>query len=264
LLGNANQYQVATAQSHSWYVGTTSMLTLDGTNLTVKSGDTAARLGVGGSATTGGLFVSSYAVNTAGEATNIRCQSGLSFTKIELNNTAGRLWELRSSNSSNLNAFSLVDRTSNSQFLLCYNNGTNQIQRAGGGTTFDVPSDERIKEDIVPFSKGLAEINQLKPQEFWYQEGLSECDHLPTKCNAKYKSVGLLAQDVRKVLPEMITYTQTQKYEDLHGINFSNLPFLTINAIKELTTRLSIVEGQLVALQQKVSPTKPVSGPSLK
>jgi len=88
--------------------------------------------------------------------------------------------------------------------------GNGNITNGLGSSTFHTGSDERIKENIVDSSYGLAEVMQLRSVKFNFADWHSP-DNNPTR-------VGLIAQEVEEVLPELvgtnpqeISYT---KYDD--------------------------------------------------
>lgn len=103
--------------------------------------------------------------------------------------------------------------------------------KTGGGTWATI-SDERLKTDIKPYSKGLNKLVQIKPVTFKYktQSGYNDTSHY----------VGVLAQDIEKVLPSTVS-----QYDDSEGISGlsdrrqfdgSELMWTIINSIKELKT----------------------------
>lgn len=101
-----------------------------------------------------------------------------------------------------------------------------------GGGTWATTSDERLKTDIKPYSKGLDKLVQIKPVTFKYktQSGYNDTSYY----------VGVLAQDIEKVLPSTVSI-----YDDSEGLSGlsdrrqfdgSELMWTIINSIKELKT----------------------------
>ena len=86
-------------------------------------------------------------------------------------------------------------------------------------------SDLRFKHTIKPFSSMLNKVASLRPVNFYWRASEFPDKHFGTK-----ESFGLIAQDVEEVLPELVT-TDEQGYK---AVNYSKLPLLTIQAIKEL------------------------------
>jgi hypothetical protein len=82
-------------------------------------------------------------------------------------------------------------------------------------------SDRRLKSDLVPIQNALDKVKQLSGYTF----AMLGKDH---------RSAGLIAQDVKQVLPEAVV-------EDGHGymsIAYGNVLGLIVEAIKEIDTKL--------------------------
>ncbi|HVU55776.1 MAG TPA: tail fiber domain-containing protein [Puia sp.] len=106
------------------------------------------------------------------------------------------------------------------------------------------PSDIRVKKNITPFKGGLDSLSKLNPVHFEYNglAGTIDGD----------AHIGLIAQEVQRVLPEMVEVHETRLNADdktttgvLHPKS-QELVYLAINAIKEL-------QQQVVQLQRKVA-----------
>ena len=91
-------------------------------------------------------------------------------------------------------------------------------------------SDRNAKHDIEPLHHGLAEVLRLQPVSFNWK----------SLANPK-KSIGLIAQDVRPVIEEVVFDTQMGEDSRL-GIAYDHLIPVLINAIQELAARLRAVE----------------------
>jgi hypothetical protein len=111
-------------------------------------------------------------------------------------------------------------------------------------------SDARFKRDIVPFAHLLDKLAQLQPVQFYWRAEEFKERHFGTK-----PSFGLIAQEVEKVLPELVTEDE-QGYK---AVNYSKLPLLTLQAIKELKAENDALKQRLsqqqasAALQQQQS-----------
>ena len=82
----------------------------------------------------------------------------------------------------------------NAAFLNLSNLGTGTVYSNAGSLTNTNPSDERLKENIKDLSWGLNEILQIKPVSYnWIDD----------KAN-QGKQYGFVAQDVQKVIPELV------------------------------------------------------------
>jgi len=114
---------------------------------------------------------------------------------------------------------------------------------AGTALTGTCSSDFRLKSNILPFAPVLDKLVQLQPVHFdWNQEQYPEY-HFGSGRNS-----GLIAQDVEKVFPDMVSV-------DAHGyktVNYSELPYLTLAAIRELKTENDSLRQQLANRQQEL------------
>lgn len=84
-------------------------------------------------------------------------------------------------------------------------------------TDFDSTSDERLKKNIKPIEGALDKVTKLVGVEFdWV--------------NTDKKSIGVIAQQVEEVVPELV-HTNSKGYK---SVSYGNLAALLIEAIKEL------------------------------
>ncbi len=91
------------------------------------------------------------------------------------------------------------------------------------------PSDERLKKEITPFTKGLSAIEGLEPKSFKFKD--------PADKGIEHSA--FIAQNVEKFIPEAVRY-------DSRG--YMNVDYWTIiatqaNAIKELSARVKALES---------------------
>jgi len=115
---------------------------------------------------------------------------------------------------------------------------------AGTALTGTCSSDARLKTNILPFVPVLDKLVKLQPVHFdWNAEQYPDYHFGPGR------NSGLLAQDVETVFPEMVGV-------DDHGyktVNYSELPYLTLAAIRELKTENDSLHAQLAALQERLA-----------
>jgi len=100
-------------------------------------------------------------------------------------------------------------------------------------------SDERLKDIESTYTDGLDKILQFNPIKFKYngKEGIR--DTLNTH-------IGIIAQDVEKFAPYMISTTKGQEFEDLRRFSSQALPYMLVNSIKEQQILLNGKEGELL------------------
>jgi hypothetical protein len=115
-------------------------------------------------------------------------------------------------------------------------NGDGSVALANAWQTF---SDERYKKDIVPIANALEKIEQLNGYYYYWKEG--------TDAN---RQAGLLAQEVEKVLPEIVN-TDSQGYK---SVDYGKMNALLLQALKEQNNKVELLEKQveqLIKLIQK-------------
>ncbi len=107
--------------------------------------------------------------------------------------------------------------------------------------TFIYSSDIRLKRDLVPLAGSLDKISKLKGYTFHWR-------------NSGREDVGLVAQEVQDVFPELVHASRNDKL----GVQYGNLVAPMIEAIKELRLqnlamqqRLDAQEKELQSLRSK-------------
>ena len=124
--------------------------------------------------------------------------------------------------------------------------GTNGcLKNNNGGTIVGTcSSDARFKRDITPFANLLSKIVQLRPVHFYWRAG-----DYPERHFGQGQEAGLIAQEVEKVLPELVT-------EDAQGfkaVNYSKLPLMSVQAIKELKTENNLLKQKISEQQVQLT-----------
>ena len=105
---------------------------------------------------------------------------------------------------------------------------------------FSSISDERLKTDIQSMSQSLDRVLKLEPKNFSWIEN-------------NEKDSGFIAQDVEKVIPEVVQ--ETKGFVDINSdetddtkyktISYSKLTIYLVDAIKELTKRIEELEKKV-------------------
>jgi hypothetical protein len=109
------------------------------------------------------------------------------------------------------------------------------ISATGNITAFST-SDERLKENIKIIKNPLEKVNKIKGVTFDWKDG-NEDVHLFTG-----EDVGVIAQDVEKVIPHI---TNINKHHGYYGVRYEKLTPLLIEAIKELSKKVEELENKL-------------------
>jgi hypothetical protein len=114
------------------------------------------------------------------------------------------------------------------------------------GTTWANPSDRRLKENIRDYTRGLAELNQLKIHE-WEYNGYGNT----TK---GLKGMGVIADEIITVLPETVgTYLETLPNEvepiEFKKVDSSEVTWLLVKAVQDLSAQVDLLKQELASLK---------------
>ena len=102
---------------------------------------------------------------------------------------------------------------------------------AGGDITAFFSSDERLKDNITPLSDAINKINQIGGYEFDWNSDSSHSGH----------DVGVIAQEIEKVLPEVVT-TRDNGYM---AVRYEKIVALLIQAVKEQQLQIDELKSKL-------------------
>ncbi|MFO8067491.1 MAG: tail fiber domain-containing protein [Bacteroidales bacterium] len=92
-------------------------------------------------------------------------------------------------------------------------------------------SDKRIKSDIKDMEYGLKEILKLKPLSYLHHNSTVEDKDIKIDENGSI-TLGLIAQDVYKIIPEIVSKPQNDEKE-LWGLSYEKLVPVLVKAIQE-------------------------------
>ena len=151
-------------------------------------------------------------------------------------------------NSTNLYATDKVGRDAsdyigwaNNSHMDVYVNGNNEFRFEADGDfhadgdviaySTTVASDENLKKDIVTVSDGLAKVEALKGVTFTWKKNDN-------------KSAGVIAQDVQKVLPDIVREVADFDGSKHLAVNYHGLTSILIEAVKELSAKVKALEAK--------------------
>jgi Chaperone of endosialidase len=126
------------------------------------------------------------------------------------------------------------------------NAGTNGCLKSfdGTGIAGTCSSDRRFKRDITPFGSVLKQLTALQPVHFYWRAA-----EFPDRHFGEAQTYGLIAQDVEQVFPELVVTGE----DGFKAIDYSRLPLLTIQAVKELKAENDDLKAQNDALKERVT-----------
>jgi hypothetical protein len=116
--------------------------------------------------------------------------------------------------------------------------------RDGDAIAGTCASDARFKRDVVSFEPMLNKVAALRPVHFYWR-----ADEFPSRVFGSKQSYGLMAQEVEEILPELVT-TDDEGYK---AVNYSKLPLLALQAIRELKERNDALETQNAAILRRLA-----------
>ncbi|MGE3885841.1 MAG: tail fiber domain-containing protein [Vicinamibacterales bacterium] len=105
-------------------------------------------------------------------------------------------------------------------------------------------SDARFKRDVKALTPMLDRLTRLQPVQYAWR-----ADEFPDKAFTTGDVLGLVAQDVEAVLPELVT-TDAQGYK---SVNYGQLPLLAVQALKEMKARMDAVQRENADLAARLS-----------
>lgn len=130
--------------------------------------------------------------------------------------------------------------TQRSNALTLYKNGNLTI--AGSLTQ---SSDARLKQDVAPLTGALEALAALQPVRYRFRAGTGR----PPEAQ-----VGLLAQEVEAVLPELVR----AEADGYLSVSYTQLAAVLVQAVNEQQAQIEALRAEVAALQS--SPSRPLAG----
>ena len=97
-----------------------------------------------------------------------------------------------------------------------------------------------MKTNIETVPYGMAELKQLQPKRFNRMD--SAINNGVVTHNADWgKQVGFLAQEVKAIIPEIVSDVNEQ--ESFYSMDDGKLVAIVVKALQELNSRVEILEG---------------------
>ena len=118
----------------------------------------------------------------------------------------------------------------------------NCVKRSDGtGIAGACPSDRRFKREITSFGNVLQSVTALRPVHYYWR-----ATEFPEQHFGDGQSYGLIAQEVEEVLPDLVV-TNPDGYK---SVDYSKLPLLTVQAIKELKAENDALQSKVAELER--------------
>mgnify|MGYP003640150473 CR=1 FL=1 len=177
--------------------------------------------------TNGSGYITSSASISGNAATATILQTTRAINGVNFNGSGNITVEAYIENDESTNAtryLTFVDNTTasfkrlNEDSTLYYNPSSNTLSAGNFNTTSDI----RLKDNIRTFESAMDVVSQLRGVRFaWKETGV--------------ETVGLIAQEVEKVLPELIG---TNADTGLKSVSYANMVAVLIEAVKELKAEI--------------------------
>jgi len=106
--------------------------------------------------------------------------------------------------------------------------------------SINITSDARMKKNITPIDSALEKVSKLRGVEFDWN-----ADAYPDKTFDKGRQIGLIAQEVEKVLPETVLTTSTGE----KSVEYTDMVAVLIEAVKELKAENQKLEARIKVLE---------------
>jgi hypothetical protein len=179
-----------------------------------------------------GLTNPATPLHVSGSGTTTRFQSSTVYSDIQFVSTAG---------------MNFVNFGSANEFLLYQGGGagtniTTKIDTSGNATfkgdvvAYGSPSDIRLKENIKPIESALDKVSKLQGVTFDWKEKAKDLDKEGNPINLQQwkHDVGFIAQDVQKVIPELVRENE----DGMLSMRHQGIAPILLEAIKELKAEI--------------------------
>jgi|GEM_PF-3588100 len=139
----------------------------------------------------------------------------------------------------NRNWWALYTANSNGDLMLYFKDDFKGKFKATDGS-YEVGSDRRLKTDIAPLKPVLDRVLALRPSSYRFK----------SSPQAETKSLGLIAQEVEPLFPELVS--STGEDEDLKTLEYQGFSVLAIKAIQEQQALIEKLTARIEALERQV------------
>ncbi|MEQ9659815.1 tail fiber domain-containing protein [Fulvivirga sp.] len=126
--------------------------------------------------------------------------------------------------------------------LLLYGGGTIKGGFEAVSGVYYNASDERLKMNVHRMGAVLASVMQLKPSRYKFKDNGSNSQ----------ENIGLIAQEVMALFPDLVNVVDDGNYKDLHTLNYSGLSVVAIKAIQEQQEIIITQEERIRELEDQM------------
>ncbi|MFA6988798.1 MAG: tail fiber domain-containing protein [Candidatus Gastranaerophilaceae bacterium] len=124
----------------------------------------------------------------------------------------------------------------------CPTTATTTTIRWDAGGWLGKPSDAKLKDIEGDYTDGLNKINKLKLKKYKFKK------NNPLKLNSKEEHVGVIAQDLQKIMPEAVTKGE----KGYLMISIDRILWTMLNAIKDLSKENTQLKEKVSKLEERL------------
>ena len=137
-------------------------------------------------------------------------------------------------------------KTSNGKILAFYYNGSEVGTISTNANS--LPSDRNFKTNISDLNLGLSLVKKLKPSQYNYK---IDNDNTPVMYGliAQELEESLTSEGITKNSTQLIQHHPTDDSESDYDVDYTKLVPILINSVKELATKLEVLETEVAALK---------------
>ncbi|MFZ1682520.1 MAG: tail fiber domain-containing protein [Candidatus Zixiibacteriota bacterium] len=109
-------------------------------------------------------------------------------------------------------------------------------------SSFPTSSDNRLKKNIKPLTNALEKVRQIRGVSFDWNETYEKMGR-----STGHREIGVIAQEVEKVYPELITTWGDEKYR---AVDYGRLSAVLIEAIKDQQKQIEELRDKIAKLEK--------------
>jgi len=117
--------------------------------------------------------------------------------------------------------------------------GTRNVVANFQGILQSQNSDRRLKENIEPINESETHLKLLKLEPHTYQWKDREK-------NGDYREIGLIAQEVKEVLPQLVF----ENNDGMYGLHYDKISILMLQSIKQLQKQIDELKNEITELRK--------------
>ncbi|KAA3640146.1 MAG: hypothetical protein DWQ02_02475 [Bacteroidetes bacterium] len=125
--------------------------------------------------------------------------------------------------------------------LSLFSDGNFRGEFDGTSGEYFYASDRNLKQNIQPLDNVLDRVMDMQPAKYQYK------DNNPTGKN----SIGFIAQDVKKLFPELVMESQDERSKGIHAVNYAGFSTIALKAVQEQQQQIDKLTADLEVQQKK-------------